>query len=87
MAKKRKLSDLEILEDLKERLYQAIINNDAQPKVGDLLKVIEMKNKLSVSGKAEKKFWDLINKIREEELSGENKQRSRKQSRSKRSPA
>jgi hypothetical protein len=87
MAKERKLSDLEILEDLKERLYQAIINNDAQQKVGDLLKIMDMKNKLTVSGKAEKKFWDLINKIREEELSAKSRQPCQPPDRSKRSPA
>jgi hypothetical protein len=63
------LDDLEILEDLKKMIYEAIKNKKSQPKVGDLLKVIELKRKLAVSGKAEKKFWDMINSIRKDELS------------------
>lgn len=83
MERKISRDDLEILEDLKIRLYQAIINNETPPKVGDLLKVMEMKNKLSVSGKAEKKFWDMINRIREKELSRKNETGARKKKRSK----
>ncbi len=63
------IDDLDILEDLKQAIYNAIKNDEPQPKVGDLLKVIELKRKLSVEGKGEKKFWDMVNKIREEELS------------------
>ena len=63
-----KTEDLDILEDLKRKIYNAIKNNEPQPKVGDLLKVIELKRKLSVEGKGEKKFWDMVNKIRQEEL-------------------
>ncbi|MCP4703143.1 MAG: hypothetical protein GY865_00915 [candidate division Zixibacteria bacterium] len=63
-----KTDDLEILEDLKREIYDAIKSNEPQPKVGDLLKVIELKRKLSVDGKGEKKFWDMVNKIRSEEL-------------------
>jgi len=83
MGKKATLNDLDILEDLKARLYQEIINSEPPLKVGDLLKVIEMKNKLSVSGKAEKKFWDMINKIREKELSPKSETGPRKKKRSK----
>ena len=73
MSVKKGFDDLEILEDLKNRLYQAIINDEPIPKVGDLLKVIEMKNKLSVSGKAEKKFWEMIDRIRRKELANREK--------------
>ncbi len=62
------IDDLDILEDLKQTIYNAIKNNESQPKVGDLLKVIELKRKLSVEGKGEKKFWNMVNKIRDEEL-------------------
>jgi len=71
METEKNHDDLEILEYLKERIYRAIKQNQTPPKLGDLLKVIDMKNKLSLSGKAEKKFWEMINKIREEELSDE----------------
>jgi hypothetical protein len=85
MVKKRHPDDLEILEDLKEKLYGAILNDTPLPKVGDLLKVIEMKNKLSVTAKAEKKFWDMIDEIRKEELSGKKRSVSRKSKDSKKS--
>lgn len=64
-----KTDDLDILEDLKRKIYAAIKTGEPQPKVGDLLKVIELKRKLSVEGKGEKKFWEMVNKIRHEELS------------------
>jgi hypothetical protein len=75
--------DLEILEELKQKFYKEISQSKTPPKVGELLKVIEMKSKLSVAGKAEKKFWEMINKIRQEELSGSARGRSRKRKRSK----
>jgi hypothetical protein len=80
MSKTGQPDDLEILEDLKNRLYSAILNDEPQPKVGDLLKVIEMKRKLSVEGRGEKKFWAMVNKLREKELSRENKAGRRKKS-------
>lgn len=69
MTKNKELNDLDILEDLKQQLYTAIKNNEPQPKVGDLLKVIEMKNKLSIAGRGEKKFWEMIDMVRRKELS------------------
>ena len=72
------IDDLDILEDLKQTIYNAIKKNESQPKVGDLLKVIELKRKLSVEGKGEKKFWKMVNKIRDEELSKPKKSGSTK---------
>jgi hypothetical protein len=77
------ISDLDILEDLKMIFYDAIKKNDPIPKVGDLLKIIEMKNKLTVSGKAEKKFWEMIDKVRLEKLSSNNPSKSKKKIRDK----
>ena len=76
--KESALNDLEILEELKSLIYNAIKSGEKPPKVGDLLKIIEMKNKLSVSGKAEKKFWDMINQVREKELSRKKTPKSKK---------
>jgi hypothetical protein len=75
---KSNLNDLDILEELKTLIYKKIINDKQSPKVGDLLKIIEMKNKLTVSGKAEKKFWDMINQVREKELSRKKRTKSKK---------
>ena len=62
------LDDITILEKLRDQYYQAIIGKEKNVKVGDLLKIIELKNKLSISGQAEKKFWDMINEVRQEKL-------------------
>jgi hypothetical protein len=80
---KEQHSDLEILEFLKNKLFHEFKEDKSNVKVGDLLKVLEMKNKLSVTGKAEKKFWEMINKIREAELSGKGKKRTKKPATSK----
>lgn len=78
----RNLDDLEMLNALRDRIFTELTKKQNQEKgnekdnektktafkVGDLLKTIELKNKLSVSGKAEKKFWKMINQIREEDM-------------------
>ncbi|MEW5923764.1 MAG: hypothetical protein AB1746_07240 [Candidatus Zixiibacteriota bacterium] len=66
MSEDKKMSDLEMLEDLKHKIHEGLEKKGY--KVGDLLKVIEMKNKLSVTGKAEKKFWNMIDELRQETL-------------------
>ncbi len=68
MSETAEMDDLDILEDLRNNLYDAISNTESEKKVGVLLKVIELKRKLSVEGKGEKKFWEMVNKIRQEEL-------------------
>ena len=70
MSEDKPLNDLQILENVRNKLYEIFDNNPEKMKVGDLLKVIELKKKLSVSGSGEKKFWEMINKLREEELAG-----------------
>ena len=62
------MDDLDMLEELKNKLYESLGTKMNPASVGALLKVIEMKKKLSVSGKAEKRFWDMINELREETL-------------------
>ncbi len=81
MADNNNMSDLEMLEALRNRIYEAITKNEPLPKVGELLKIIEMKNKLTVAGKAEKKFWDMINTLREEKLGGKSKDKPNKDKR------
>lgn len=71
MSEDKKLSDLEMLEKIRQKVYEGLQKEGPQKegyKIGDLLKVIEMKNKLSVTGKAEKKFWDMIDELRQETL-------------------
>jgi len=78
-AKNQAVDDLEILESLKNKIYNAIMNDDTIPKVGDLLKIIEMKNKLDISGQAEKQFWDLIEQVRQKGLPGKCRKTTKKE--------
>lgn len=80
---KEQHGDLEILEYVKNKLFTDFKSNETNVKAGDLLKVIEMKNKLSVTGKSEKKFWEMINKIREEELTDKKRKSPRKSKKAK----
>ncbi len=80
---KRPKSDLEKLEDLKNSMFdrfREVFEDDTGkggenrktfnyiPKVGDLVKIIELQRKLSSDSKAEEKFWALIERLRQEEL-------------------
>lgn len=76
MKEQRNRDDLKILESVKTKLYEAFKKGEALPKVGELLKVIEMKKKLSVEGKGEKQFWEMINRIRTDELKGVKKRKA-----------
>jgi len=77
------LTDLEILEKLKAKYYDALVSGIENPRVTDLLRIIEMKNKLTVAGSAEKKFWDLIDRLRREELNPRKKAPGQKKSKAK----
>jgi hypothetical protein len=61
-------SDVEKLEYLKERFMSQIEENKTILKVGDFLKIIELQRKLAGSDDAQKKFWEIIEQIRREEL-------------------
>jgi len=62
--------DLHALDYICNELFTLYKTNHELVKVGDLLKAIEIRRKLSVSGTGEKIFWEMINKLREEELAG-----------------
>jgi hypothetical protein len=62
------LDDFELLEELKEEIFWDLMTGGSRWKVTDLIKVIEMKNKVKVFRVAEIKLWDIINKLREEKL-------------------
>ncbi|MFH2036804.1 MAG: hypothetical protein ABIJ45_10410 [Candidatus Zixiibacteriota bacterium] len=73
-----KLSDVEILEKVRNKLFETFENENNNAKVGDLLKVIELKNKLSISGQAEKEFWALIDEVRQKGLSSRTTSKTKK---------
>jgi uncharacterized protein YfcZ (UPF0381/DUF406 family) len=58
----------EFLEKLIKKVLKRINSKDCQPKVSDALKAIQLKQKLRKTSEAEKIFWELIEKIRKEEL-------------------
>jgi len=58
----------EFLEKLIRKVLKRINSKNCQPKVSDALKAIQLKQKLKKTSEAEKIFWELIEKIRKEEL-------------------
>jgi hypothetical protein len=58
----------EFLEKLIKRILKKINSKDYQPKVSDALKAIQLKHKLKKTSDAEKIFWELIERIRRDEL-------------------
>lgn len=58
----------ELLEKLIKKVLKRINSKDCQPKISDALKAIQLKQKLKKTSEAEKIFWELIEKIRKEEL-------------------
>jgi flagellar motility protein MotE (MotC chaperone) len=66
-------SDLEILQEIQDEIYERLKSSDYQPKVADLIKVLDEKLKLRMrlSEDGKKAFWDLIEQIRSEELGGD----------------
>ncbi len=65
--------DLEMLEELQKEFLQKLRDNDYEPKVADLLRLLDMKTKLKLSDDGKRKFWELIDQIRREELARKNK--------------
>ena len=61
-------NDKELLDFLKEKITEEIDAGKIKLKVGDLLKVLEIQKKLSTDTKAEEKFWEVIEQIRQREL-------------------
>jgi hypothetical protein len=62
-------SDLDMVEDLLDRCWQEVGASDLNPKMTDIVRLLEFKNKLRSTAEAEKTFWALINRIRHQELS------------------
>lgn len=68
-ANKRKFSsDKEMLDEIKEVIARQVIDGKIKGKVGDLLKILELQKKLGTDENAQEKFWEMIEKIRQEEL-------------------
>ena len=87
-GKKRESSglpeDLSMLDDLIKRCYEELLESFKEhAKLGDFLKMIEMRRKLAPSDTDQKKFWSMLEKIRQEALGkgkGRTKKRAKKSS-------
>ncbi len=62
-------TDAEILQLLKNEIVKQINGGTINMKVGDFLKIIEIQRKLSSDNGAADKFWEFIEKIRQQALS------------------
>ncbi|KPL02706.1 MAG: hypothetical protein AMJ90_04995 [candidate division Zixibacteria bacterium SM23_73_2] len=66
--KKKAVSEEDFLEELIKKLLKKLNNKDYKPTVSDAIKAIQLKEKLKRTSEAEKIFWELIERIRKEEL-------------------
>jgi len=64
-------SDEDMLNKIKKTIADQIMNKEIKGKVGDLLKILELQKKLGTDENAQEKFWEMIEKIRQEELKDE----------------
>ncbi len=76
--------DLDVLDNLIKKYCKHFENKiDEKAKIGDLLKMIELKRKLSPENSEQKKFWKMLNKIRKENLQNKNETTHTKKSQDK----
>lgn len=66
-------SDLKVLEEILEKIVEELLTKEMNPRVGDLLKALELKMKLKLPEGEREKIWELINQLRQEELSSKEK--------------
>jgi muramidase (phage lysozyme) len=64
--KDEKATDFQLLEKLIKRFIEKLEKNGFEPKVQDVLKAIQLKQKLAQTSEAEKIFWELIDQLRKE---------------------
>lgn len=60
---KMDLSDFQFLQEIQARIGSRIRVKDLEPKLADLLKVIELKYKIKDDSEKEKVFWDLVDQL------------------------
>ena len=57
---------LTLFDELIERYYREIIKHtEENAKLGDLIKMVELRHKLTPSGADQKRFWKLVDEIRQ----------------------
>lgn len=70
-----------LLDDLIKRHYDRLIAQENEPaKIGDFIKMIELRRKLAPSDAEQQKFWEMLEKVRQQAL-GEKKEDSARKGR------
>ncbi len=72
----KSISDLEMLDDIRNKLYDDFNDNFPKKKVGELVKVIQLKNKLTVTKKSRKNLWDMVEDVRREKFGGKSEEKA-----------
>lgn len=61
--------DLSMLDDLIKRCYRELLKSvEENAKLGDFIKMIELRRKIAPDDSNQKKFWTMLEKIRRETL-------------------
>ncbi len=68
MTSNSAIPELRLLDMLIDKLIEKLGQNGFEPKVQDVLRAIQLKQKLAKTGQAEEIFWGLIDGIREDEM-------------------
>jgi len=72
-AEDGKKSDLQLLEGLIKKFFEKLEKSGFEPKAQDVIRAIQLKQKLAQASEAEKIFWEMIDQLRKEELGKYNK--------------
>ncbi len=67
-ASNSRIPELRLMEMLINKFIQKLEKNGFEPKVQDVLKAVQLKQKLAKTSEAEKMFWELIDELRSQEL-------------------
>jgi hypothetical protein len=67
-AEDEKKSDLELLEGLIRKFFEKLEKSGFEPKAQDVIRAIQLKQKLAQASEKEKIFWGMIQELREEGL-------------------
>jgi hypothetical protein len=68
-ASENRSEDLELLDDLIRRCYRTVTRQlDESTKIGDLLKMIELRRKLTPDDSSQKELWKLLERVRRDAL-------------------
>lgn len=67
-----------MLDDLIRRYYRALLEKGEEDvKIGDFIKMVELRRKLAPADSEQKKFWRMLDRIRKDTLNGK-KQEAKK---------